>query len=116
MSYTETHVGKLRKVETGSNIEHWCQTYCHTKGIHELSSYNDDWIQQFKDEFYQKFVVLEDEVYEIFDHIETEEGDVYHLQENQDGTYTFVMQFYNGGTCLDECLTEKLSKLNKQDV
>jgi hypothetical protein len=115
MSRTETHVGKLRKVETGANIEHWCQTYCHSEGFHELASYNDNWTEQFRDHFYNKFLVTKDAVYEKFDHTETDDGDVFHMQENPDGTYTFVMQFYNGGTCLDECLEEGLEKiLNKK--
>jgi hypothetical protein len=114
MSHTETHVGKLRKVETGPNIEHWCQTYCHAEGIHQLSSYNDNWTEQFRDHFYKKFLVTGDAIYEKFDHTELDESDVFHMQENPDGTYTFVMQFYNGGTCLDECLEEALEKIVKK--
>jgi len=114
MSYTETHIGKLRKVETGLDIEHWCQTYCHAEGIHQLSSYNDNWTRQFRDHFYKKFLVTSDAIYEKFDHIELDESDVYFMQENPDGTYTFVMQFYNGGTYLDECLEEELEKINKK--
>ena len=113
MSYTETHVGKLRKVETGPNIEDWCQAYCHTEGYHELESYHENWTEQFREHFYDKFLVTENTVYEIFDHIETDDGSIYHMQENPDGTYTFVMQFYNGGTCLSECLEEGLEKVNK---
>jgi len=111
MSYTETHIGKLKKVETQGNIEHWCQAYCCREGFDKLATYNDNWIEQFKDHFYDKFLVTENAVYEKFDHIEVYESDVYHMQKNPDGTYTFVMQFYNGGTCLDECLEEGLQKL-----
>jgi hypothetical protein len=35
------------------------------------------------------------------------------MQKNEDGTITFVMQFYNGGTCLSECIEEELEKINK---
>ena len=34
--------------------------------------------------------------------------------ENPDGTITFVYQFYNGGTCLSECIEHGLARLKKQ--
>lgn len=112
MSYTETHVGKLRKIETGPNIEHWCHTQCLAEGHSELASYYENWTEQFRDRFYDKFLVTKNAVYEIF---EMDDGDVYHMQKNPDGTYTFVMQFYNGGTCLAECLEEGIEKLNTKE-
>lgn len=114
MSHTETHFGKLRKIETELSIEEWCKEYCNSNGISEISStYNDSWIDEFFDRFYNKFIISNDNIYEIFDHIEADDDDVDYLHENPDGTYTFVMQFYNGGTCLSECLEEGLNRLAK---
>lgn len=113
MSHTETHFGKLRKIETVLSVEEWCKEYCNSNGITELSSYNDNWKEELLTEYYDKFIFSNGIIYEIFDHIEADEDDVDYLHDNPDGTYTFVMQFYNGGTCLSECLEEGLNRIAK---
>jgi hypothetical protein len=32
---------------------------------------------------------------------------------NEDGTITFIQQFYNGGTCLSEVIEEGIRKIKK---
>jgi hypothetical protein len=44
--------------------------------------------------------------------IDADDG-IYQLTPNEDGTLSFTMRFYNGGTCLSECIEEELLKLNK---
>jgi hypothetical protein len=34
---------------------------------------------------------------------------------NEDGTITFFMEFYNGGTCLSEMIEEGLERLKKEN-
>jgi hypothetical protein len=117
MSYTETHFGKLRKVvlEEGQTLEQWCEAKCNELGQTEISSYNKTWYEQLRDDSSETYFFLKDEIWEAFDHHETEEGDdIYHLQPNEDGTLTFVMQFYNGGTCLSECIEESLERLKSK--
>jgi hypothetical protein len=54
------------------------------------------------------------EIWEAFDHIELDaDDDIYQLTLNEDGTLSFTMRFYNGGTHLSECIEEELLKLNK---
>lgn len=109
----ETHIGKLRKVKGISNIEQWCQTLCSSKGLFELKSYYRDWADMAKDHFGDEYLITDTEVYEKFDNVEVEDDYVYHIQENPDGTLSYVMRFYNGGTCLSECLEESIEELNK---
>ena len=112
MSYTETHFGKLRKVELNSSIEEWCKEKCNENGIIELSSYYDNWEEEFSESFEGNFFIVDDEVWEIFDHIKESEGDdINIILPNEDGTLTFVQQFYNGGTCLSEMIEEGLKRL-----
>ena len=117
MSYTETHVGKLRKVDLeGLTLEQWSEKKCREKGDIELSSYYDDWREQFIDtgNNYRKYFIVNDEIYEAFDHIEGNDGnDIDILIPNNDGTYNFVMQFYNGGTCLSEMIEDAIKRVNK---
>ena len=116
MSQTETHFGKLRKVEIpqGQTLEQWCREKCEVEGYPEIATYNDNWLEQFRDVFHEKYFFVGNEIWEAFDHHETEDDDIYHLQENEDGTLTFIMQFYNGGTCLTECIEESLENLNRK--
>lgn len=48
----------------------------------------------------------------MLEHREYEEDD-YSIEatKNEDGTFDFIAQFYNGGTCLEECLEEALERL-----
>lgn len=114
MSYTETHFGKLRRVDLEENqsIEDWCKMKCNEEGKTELPSYFENWEELFRDAFYDKFFIVNGAIWETFEHTEVEEGDgVEIVQENSDGTLSFVMQFYNGGTCLSECIEDGIKRI-----
>ena len=97
MSQTETHFGKLRKVEipVEKTLEQWCESKCNEVGITQKESYNSNWYEELKDQhiFYKKYFFVKNEVWEAFEHIEQEEGDddIYYLQPNKDGTLTFIL-------------------------
>jgi len=111
MSSTETHFGKLKKVETDS-IEGWCKEKCFKKGVVELSSYNKDWQEQLLDEDYESVFIVNGEIWETIEHTEySEDDDLCIFTKNEDGTVTFATQFYNGGTCLSEIIEEELTKI-----
>ncbi len=114
MSHTETHFGKLRKVETDLTVEDWCKNQCLLEGETELASYFETWEEQFRDTFYKKYFIADGEIWEVIEHVEGDDGgDIDIVIPNEDGTVTFVMQFYNGGTCLSECIEDGLKRLNK---
>lgn len=114
MSQTELHIGKLRKVELEQNqsLEDFYKEKLKNIGITELRKYDNDWEDAFRDEFYEKYFVINNVIWEIFDHEEKDDSDdIYELKPNEDGTLSFIMKFYNGGTCLSECIEEELKKL-----
>lgn len=115
MSYTETHVGKLRKIDTGTNLEQWYESKCKESGINEIKSYNDTWEDEFRDKFSEKYFITNDEIWEVFDHTESNDEFMYTMIPQPDGTIVFAMLFDNGGTCLSEMIEEGLSKLNKSN-
>jgi len=115
MSYTETHIGKLQKVDlAGKTIEEWAKEECIKQDIKELSSYNDTWIEELRDRDYRKYFLVDGEIWEAIEHQELEDDDIYQLTPNSDGTISFTMRFYNGGTCLSECIEEGLEQLKKK--
>jgi len=115
MSYTETHFGKLRKVELGDQtIEQWSKSKCNEIGETELASYYESWQEKLTDcsEFYKKIFIVDDQVWEVIEHIESGDGDDINIMiPNEDGTITFVQQFYNGGTYLGECIEDGIKNL-----
>ena len=117
MSNTEAHFGKLRRVELPENytLEDWCREKCQDKGITEISSYNDSWEEEFRGEFHEKFFISNGEVWEAFEHVESEDGYADIMIPNSDGTITFFMEFYNGGTCISEMIEDGLERLKKEN-
>jgi hypothetical protein len=115
MSETETHFGKLRKVvlNEGYTVEDWCREKCEDAGYDEIASYNESWVEQFRDTFHEKYFIVDDEIWEAVEHIENGDSDIDVMLPNEDGTITFVHQFYNGGTCLSEVIEEGIQKLKK---
>jgi len=114
MSEMETHHGKLRRVQLaeGQTIEDWCKAKCQELGYTEMDSCNSTWEEQLRSETHNKYFFTDDEVWEAIEHKSVDDdGDIYFLQPNEDGTLTFVYRFYNGGTCLSECLEDDLAKL-----
>ncbi len=118
MSQTEQHVGKLRKVEINErySVEDWCREKCQDAGIPTMPEHYDSWadVLKYHMDLYEKYFFVNGEIWESFDHTELDgDEDIYQLTPNPDGTLSFVMRFYNGGTCLSECIEEELLKLNK---
>lgn len=118
MSQTELHIGKLKEVPLHKNqtLEDFYKLKLKEIGKIKLPSYFDSWEELFRDEFYKKYFIVNNRIFEAFEHEEKEsyEG-IYDIKENPDGTYSFIMQFYNGGTCLSECIEDEMSKVLRDD-
>jgi hypothetical protein len=117
MSQTETHFGKLRKVELGDEtIEQWCKARCNEIEITEIATYHDSWEEEmrYSTKYNEKYFFVDGEVWEAVEHIESQDDDIDIMIPNEDGTVTFVLQFYNGGTCLDECIEDGLRRIAKK--
>jgi hypothetical protein len=114
MSQTELHFGKLRKVELKENktIDDFFKEKLLEVGINDIKSYHKNWEDAFKDKFYEKYFIVNNVIWEVFDHIEKDDSDdIYEITKNPDGTLSFIMKFYNGGTCLSECIEEELERI-----
>ena len=56
-----------------------------------------------------KFYVVNGNIYETIE--DSEPDDLWFLKDNGDGTFDYTVEFYNGGTCLEECIEHELKKL-----
>ena len=132
----ELHIGKLKRVDLSkydNNIEKFFEEQ-YRKTFTDLSEqeiqdayqrvvdYNyrgnkGPWEYLFQDNYLDEF--MEDKYYVVngmvYETIEEEELDPYDdfskLKDNGDGTYDYLMTFYNGGTFLRECIENELEKL-----
>ena len=111
MSQTEVHIGKLKKLEGVIATEEWFKSKCVEQGRTELPIYQS-WKGKFLGINQYKYFVVGDEVWEAVEHKKLDpDDDINYFVENTDGTITFITQFYNGGTYLEEVLEDELSKL-----
>lgn len=114
MSHIETHFGKLQKILLPCSLENWCKEKCNGIGINEITDFNS-WEETFKYYFRKDYFIINGEVWYAIEHTElTDMDDIYSMIPNEDKTITFIMQFYNGGTCLSECIEEGLLNLEKK--
>ena len=134
MSDYEKHIGKLKKVdlsEYDNSTENFFEeqyrklfTDLGEEEIKDAYSWSENcayrrnrgtWEYLFFDNCYDfdmegKFYVVKGNIYETIEDKEVED-DASFLKDNGDGTYDYFMEFYNGGTCLSECLEYELEKL-----
>lgn len=107
----ETHVGKFEKVNLqGLSIEDWCASVCSFFGI-PLDEYNKNFTDLFIDVFYKEYLIVDNVLYHIIEDTEVGEDYISIIQPNSDGTYSYVLQFYNGGCGFFEALEEEINML-----
>lgn len=112
MSEVKRHIGKIRKVElNGMTPEEWYQKECEKREISK-PDYCDTWKECYQDKFWPLVAVeVNGALWEIVeDREEDDTENISIMKKNSDGTYDYLMQFYNGGTNLDEMLTEAIKR------
>lgn len=111
MSRTELHKGTLRKVErNGLILEELCEKICKELNIDHYEEYT--WYRNLREEC-SDYVAYNGELYHIEDE-EFEEGTYSSITKNEDGTYSYVEEFWNGGTDLVERLEKSLESFNNR--
>ena len=133
MSDYEKHIGKLKKVDLSNynnNTEkffffHYRKLFTNfsEKKIKDLYSWSKNYVYRKNRGIWEylffdtclgfgikdKFFVAKGNIYETIEDVEV--GDSSFLNDNGDGTYDYFMEFYNGGTCLRDCIEHELEKL-----
>lgn len=115
MSGMERHIGKIKKVDLNNyTVEGWCEQKYKTLKI-ELGAYYRTYKEALLNDPYPAIVIeVNDVLWEIIEDKEEEDTqDISILTPNNDGTYSYIMQFYNGGTCLNEMLEDSIKNLKE---
>ena len=113
MSQNETHFGRIRKLETDLVVEEFFRLKCEEVGVTSIAGYGrDTWERTYQSEISdQKYFVLNNQIWEVVDHVSADDDDLDVFIPSSDGSYIFVYQFYNGGTCFGEVMEENLQKI-----
>lgn len=114
MSEQESIKGKLRKVDLqGKTLNEWAKDYISENyAVFAAPSVYNSWLEMLLSVFYKQFYLFNNEV--LFEFVEKEEIDPNYfcfIEDNNDGTYSFYANYYNGGTCLEECLDDEFAKI-----
>lgn len=109
MSEIKKHIGKLRQL---TNTTEGTLDYIKDNGLEKRFDfiYGEDGELKYLDPLDDKYRVLQIKGQQVLvELLEHKELDVwmYHRKE-LNGTIDFALEYYNGGTCLDECLEEIL--------
>ena len=100
MSQTETHIGKFKILAKGRNN---ILEYIKEHNIEKFFNTNTHYIES-ESEYYD--ILDGDILIEYIEHREYDEDDsIVEFTKNEDGTIDFLVQFYNGGCCLQEALS-----------
>lgn len=109
MSNTEFHFAKLVPIKFHEpTLEDFCKKISNNC---ELASFNENYIEHVKDSMSENYFIHGDNIYAITEHEESDDSDFQKLITNNDGSFTFIGSFYNGGTCFEEVLEEEFDKL-----
>jgi hypothetical protein len=118
MSYTEFHTGRLYPVSLTGTLEETCKAIAKRHNI-EL---DEDWEEDFRDKFSEyaykhkrvteEYFIHGNRLYRVIDHEESDSEEYFmKLSRNENGSLSFIGQFYNGGTCFSEMLEDALDEL-----
>ena len=115
MSQDEFHRGKLRKIDLkNKSIEDFFKEKCIENGIVELDKWTKDWYSMYRGNVDNlEYFSNRKSVYQLYNHKQFEDFDIQELSKLENGDYEFIVNFYNGGTCLGEIIEEFVNKLEK---
>ena len=119
MSQTEFHTGKLYPVKIKNNLEETCRAIATRHNIELGEDWREDFRENFNEYEYKRKRVNEEyfihgeKLYRVIDHEESDDNEYFmKLSRDDNGSISFIGQFYNGGTCFSEMLEEALDDLN----
>ena len=116
MSDYETRIGSLRKTEL--SVDEVVYNWLKENEKPKYYTLPKDNLELFRDELYCKYIVLNDIVFEIIGdkNLEDDDDDVFELTKNNDGTYSYLLRYYNGGCGFDEALETAYKNMVKNNV
>lgn len=112
MSEQRTYIGKFWEVDTcGETPEEYAEWYMKQNQKTVLPPYYDTWLEYLLDYNDYQFIMLKGKLYKLSIENELDESDFCVIHKETDGSYSFATSFYDGGTYLEEVLTNEYERL-----
>ena len=114
MSATVHYKGKLKLIEKVDNetLEEQCKRLIASHNFTKSNASYYSWEEMLCDELYDKYVVCNNRVYEILEkQYINYYDDISIAYENEDGTISYEVKYYNGGCCFSEAIEYALDEL-----
>ena len=108
MSYTETHIGRIKRIPFDSTYSNEEKIEAMQNMGYEFSYIEDDF--SYAESKNEDFIKIGDDYYSVIEHQKLEE-DCSMINKNDDGSIFYLTSFYNGGTCLEEMLEDLIKGL-----
>lgn len=110
MSEQQTQRGKFKEIDLqGKTIEEYCKGYCLSRDL--TKSNCETWSEIFFDIYWDKFFVVNDRLFQVIAVEKLDSVKYTQIDKEDNGVYSFYSTFYDGGTCLTECLGDELEKM-----
>ena len=110
MSEQQTQRGKFKEVDLqGKTIEEYCEEYCISRG--KVKKDYETWREFLFDIYWEEFFVVNDRLFQFIEIKNLDNSYYTQIDKEENGVYSFYSTYYNGGTCLTECLEYELEKM-----
>lgn len=110
MSENETRIGKAREILFTKTLTFEQKLKDLTQMGYDVSEHDG---KRYIDN--DSLLVLEDgRIFEIIEEKEYDYDDIAQASKNPDGTISYVLKYYNGGTCRDEMLVDAIEEMEKK--
>lgn len=103
MSEQEMVTGTIKLIAKKEDVETVSKAILEEKEL--LTSYCETFVSALTEECFEEYVVIKDDLYAV-ESKQLEPYGFFEISKVNDGEYSFVTSFYNGGTCLAELLEE----------
>lgn len=112
MSEQRTYIGNIWELDLENKTpEEYAEWYMKQNQKTELPSYYDNWVEYLLDYNDDKFIMLKGKLYNLSIETELDESDFCVIHKETDGSYSFATSFYDGGTYLEEVLTDEFERM-----
>jgi hypothetical protein len=105
-------MGTLRPLDTSKGVEETAKFLCDSNGWLPLDFGNgevDTYEETLLDNGYSEYVIINGVIYEVEDY--ELEGDIYEAIRMDDGTYQYVVSYYNGGCSFGMAVEQALNNV-----
>jgi hypothetical protein len=111
--------GKVKKVKFLKNetLEEACKRILIENKIdlETKMEYYDNYVECLIEELYKKYEIIDDEIFEIISCKNHEYSDIFEMKQNEDGTFDYLLSYYNGGCSFGEALQEAYDEFKKKE-